>query len=302
VLHRTIVLLAILAVQGPALACTSHQAPAAAGDAQHVANLDTKPGETRGLEAPVPALALTGEAAETFLREAEVLDLGEYDNKGITHPRQATLTDGERTLIAVYKDVDEVYPKMTAGNGRILLNLKDHYKHEVAAYELDKLLGLGIVPPTVQRIIGREQGSLQLWINGAMTEWERKKIEKLSPPDMAVWNNQISTLKVFLQLTWDTDYSNISNIMVDESWNIWKIDSSRAFRIDAELRREDSLMRFSRSLLNSLEGLDRSEFEKVLSPWLNARQIKTLWQRRTRILELAGERVAEFGEESVLYD
>ena len=141
-----------------------------------------------------------------------------------------------------------------------------------------------------------------MWVTRAMTEWERKKIQKLSPPDMAAWNNQVSTLKVFLQLIWDTDYNNISNIMVDESWNIWKVDSSRAFRIDAGLRREDSLTRFSRTLLSSLEDLDHSEFEKVLSPWLNARQVKTLWQRRTRILELSGERVAEFGEESVLYD
>ena len=101
--------------------------------------------------------------------------------------------------------------------------------------------------------------------------------------------NQVSTLKTFIQLIWDTDFNNISNILVDESWKIWKVDSSRAFRIDAGLRREDSLTRFSRTLLSSLEDLDHSEFEKVLSPWLNARQVKTLWQRRTRILELAPE-------------
>ena len=40
----------------------------------------------------------------------------------------------------------------------MLFNLKDHYKNEIAAYELDKLLGLGMVPPTVERKIGREWG------------------------------------------------------------------------------------------------------------------------------------------------
>lgn len=251
---------------------------------------------------PTPALALTGEAAETFLREARVLKLSEYESKGITRPRRATLSNGELTLMAAFKDVDEVYPRMTIGNGRVLVNLKDHYKHEVAAYELDKILGLGIVPPTVERKIWRQWGSLQMWVNGAMTEWERKKDGELSPPDMAAWNNQISTLKVFLQLIWDTDYNNISNIMVDESWHVWKIDSSRAFRVDAELRREAALTKFSRALLASLENLDQTEFERALTPWLNPRQINTMWQRRTRILELAEERVAEFGPESVLYD
>jgi hypothetical protein len=169
-------------------------------------------------------------------------------------------------------------------------------------YELDKLLGLDIVPPTVERQIGREVGSLQLWVDGSMREWERKNIRKVSPPDMEAWNNQISTLKVYLQLIWDTDFNNISNLLVDESWKLWKIDASRAFYIDRKLRREDSLNRFSRKLLAALENLDRDELEKTLKPWLSPRQIKTLWQRRARVLELADERVAEFGEGPVLYD
>lgn len=258
--------------------------------------------QTPTVEAPVPALTLTGEVAECFLRESEVVALEEYPNEGITKPRKATLTNGEVTLSAVFKDIDEVHPKMSAANGKTFLNLKDYYKHEIAAYELDKLLGLGIVPPTVERRIGRDWGSLQIWVNGAMTEWERKKKRKLSPPDIAAWNNQMSTLKVFLQLIWDTDYNNISNILVDESWHIWKIDSSRTFRIDAGLRREDALNRFSRKLLNALEELEFEELDAVLNPWLNNRQIKTLWSRRGRIIELAAERVAEFGEPSVLYD
>ena len=253
-------------------------------------------------EAPAPALALTGEAAETFLREATVVSLDEYPNRGVTKPRKATLTDGKLTLSAVFKDIDEIHPKIKAADGRMLLYLKDCYGHEIAAYELDKLLGLGIVPPTVERKIGREWGSLQMWVNGAMTEWARKKTETLSPPDMRAGNNQISTLKVFLQLIWDTDYNNISNILVDESWHIWKIDASRTFRMDSHLRREDALTRFSRPFLASLTDLDRGELEKVMKPWINKKQIKTLWQRRTRILELAEERTTEFGAAVVLYD
>ena len=271
-LHVTVVLLTILAVQGAAV------------------------------EAPIPALALTGEAAEAFLREAEILGLKKYENEGITKPRKATLTDGTLTLHAVFKDVDTLDLKWETPDGRVFLHVTDSYKHEIAMYELDKLLGLDIVPPTVERQIGREVGSLQLWVDGSMREWERKNIRKVTPPDMEAWNNQVSTIKVYLQLIWDTDFNNISNLLVDESWRLWKIDASRAFYIDRKLRREDSLNRFSRKLLAALENLDRDELEKTLKPWLSPRQIKTLWQRRARVLELADERVAEFGEGPVLYD
>jgi hypothetical protein len=252
-------------------------------------------------EAPKPAVALHGEKAGAFLRTAEIVELEEYETKGITHPRRAVLTDGELTLRAVFKDVDNLDVKWRTQDGRVYFNVIDSYKNEVASYELDKLLGLGMVPPTVERRIGREIGSLQFWVEGAMTEWKRKKIEKLSPPDMEAWNNQVSTIKLYLQLIWDTDFNNISNVMVDDHWKIWKIDASRAFYPKAKLRNEDSLTRFSRSFLTALEDLNREELESTLGAWLTKKQLKTLWQRRDRILELAEERVTEFGE-SVLYD
>ena len=258
--------------------------------------------ECAALDSPRPAIPLAGEAAEQFLLEAEVVELEEYDTKGITHPRRAVLTDGEITARAVFKDVQNLEQKWKNARGKVFFNLRDSYKHEIASYELDKLLGLGMVPPTVERKIGREDGSLQMWVEGSMTEWTRKKVEKLAPPDMEAWNNQVSTVKTYLQLIWDTDYNNISNVMVDAEFKIWKIGASRAFYASRELRREESLMRFSRSLLAELENLDRATLEKTLSPWLNRKQIESLWHRRDRILSLARERVAEFCEDLALYD
>lgn len=257
-------------------------------------------GATYPLPEPVPDL--TGEAVEQFLRDAEVMELEEYANKGITHPRRAILSDGELTLRAAFKDVDDLNIKWKPKSGRVLFNVIDSYKYEIASYELDKLLALGIVPPTVERRIGHEIGSLQLWVEGSVTEWDRKKVDTLSPPDGEAWNNQVSTIKLYLQLIWDTDFNNLSNVMVDKDFKIWKIDASRAFHSTKKLRREESLTRFSRRFLTALENLDRAVLVQVLGPWLSNRQIKTLWQRRSRILDLAGERLAESGEDAVLYD
>ena len=258
--------------------------------------------QSAAVEPPTPALALEGAAAEVFLLEAKVTDLEGFGSKGITKPRKATLTDAGRTLYAVFKDIDDYEPKSKTPDGRVFFSLSDSYKHEVASYELSKLLGLDIVPPTVGRNIDGKNGSLQLWVDGSMREWERKNVKKLIPPDMDRWNNQIATIKLYLQLIWDTDFNNVSNLLVDESWKLWKIDASRAFYVDKKLRREDSLNRFSRKVLAALEILDREALDTTLERWLSARQIEALWQRRTRILELAAENVAKFGEESVLYD
>jgi hypothetical protein len=256
---------------------------------------------TEPLAAPAHGLPLTGAAAEEFLRTASILELRLFDTRGVTRPRRAELSDGARTLKAVFKDVDESQVRKEMADGEVIFMFRDCYRHEIAAYELDKLLGLGMVPPCVQRRVGTDVGALCLWVEGAMTELERRIERRLTPPDLEAWNDQMDTLRLFLELTYDLDYKNISNVLVDPDFKIYKIDSSRAFRTDTELRNPASLTRFSRSILDALRQLDLRDVEAQLGAWLNPSQIKGLMARRDRMLELAAARVAEQGEEEVLY-
>jgi hypothetical protein len=251
---------------------------------------------------PVCGLPLMGAPSEEFLKSAKVVSVKEFDKLAITRPLKVELTDGHLTCYAVFKTIDQVAVKMKFSDGRTELRFSDRYRYEIAAYELDKLIGLGIVPPTVKRQIGRETGSLSLWVENSMTEWERLKVRDLHPPDLEMWNNQIHTIRLFQQLIWDTDYRNISNLLVTADWKIYKIDSSRAFRTHDTLRREESLRRFSRSLLERLRELSRKELKARLGRWLSKEQIEALWARRGLILELADRRIAEFGEDAVLFD
>jgi hypothetical protein len=223
-------------------------------------------------------------------------------SKAVTRPQKVELSDGSLTWSAVFKTVDEFQPVKRFENGEVELKFTDSFEYEIAAYELDKMLGLGIVPPAVRRRINSEVGSLSLWVAGAMSEWERIEVYKKSPPDLAAWNEQMYTIRLFLQLIADSDYTNINNLLVTPDWKIYKIDSSRAFRTHMELRREGSLERFSRRVLASLRALDRDELETRLDPWLTKKQIEALWVRRGLILDLADRRVAERGEEAVLFD
>lgn len=257
------------------------------------------PGET--IELPETGLCLTGSDAERFLQTAEIVDIENYESKGITNPRRAILSDGRRTCRAQFKELEKIHDREQLTTGKWLLNLKDSYKHEIAAWKLDQLLGLGLVPPCVERTIGNHRGSLCMWVEGAMTEYERDRVKHLTPPDVQAYNDQMHDIKLFMQLTWDTDYNNTSNILIDRDWKLYKVDSSRAFRTDPKLRHQETLTRFRRSTLEALRSLKRADLEQAVGPWLDPKQIEGLWKRRARILQHADNLIALRGEAAVLY-
>jgi hypothetical protein len=245
-------------------------------------------------------LPLTGEAAETFLKTAKVVQKKAL-GKGITHSDRCKLSDGTQTHNAVWKTIDEFKRGATSfQGGGVIVDFADSWKHEVAAYELDKLLGMDLVPPTVERTLGGTKGSLQMWVEGAMTEADRKQ-KKIAPPDPQAWNAQMYKVRLLHQLTYNTDYRNINNELLDPSFRVYAIDFSRAFMTYPHLRSEEELARFSRSVLEALKALDRPTLDAKLGRWLNGLQIDGLLKRRDKILALAARRVQEQGEAAVLY-
>ena len=258
------------------------------------------------LAGPVPAeepkasgLLLQGQEAEEFLRTARVVDR-EGIGKGITRPEKLTLTDDKQTLHAAWKTIDVHKPGQQRMERGWEFDFRDSWKSEVAAYELDKLLGLGLVPPTVERRVDGRTGSLQMWIEAAMTEDDRKQ-KGLEAPDAAAWNAQMHKVRLLHQLTYNTDYRNVRNVLVDPKFRVYAVDSSRAFRIQEELLTPEDLVGFSRAVLEKLAALDRPTLVARLGAWLDGRQIDGLLARRDRILALVKERIAEKGEGAVLY-
>lgn len=244
-------------------------------------------------------LLLQGEAAESFLRTAKVVKRKALGT-GITNPYQLTMDDGSRTLKAVWKTIDESKGVMQFKDGQFEVDFRDSYKYEIAAYELGKLLGLDLIPPTVERTIDDQKGSLQLWVEGSITELERRK-RNLKAKDVDRWNEQMYKIRLLHRLTYNTDYRNIRNILIDPDFRVYAIDFSRAFRRHDELFVEKDLVRFSRSLLAALRRLDSASLQEKLGRWLSKWEIEALLKRRDRILALADRRVAEQGEDAVLY-
>ena len=249
----------------------------------------------------VIGVPLRGEEAVAFLTGAEIVGEPEsFDEAAITGPVRVTLTDGSRTFRAVFKHEDTRYPEFRFSDGREVEQARDSYRHEIAAYELDRMLGLDIVPPCVGRKVGSRMGSLCFWVEGSMTEAERRE-RGLQSSDPVRYKGQLREIELFQQLIADLDYSDLRNLVVDEDLRIHKVDSSMAFDADPDLLTGLYSSRLSRRLIRALEELDKKEMTEKLKPWLHKDQRGSLWERRNRILKRAKQLIADYGEERTLY-
>jgi hypothetical protein len=239
-----------------------------------------------------------GSEIEQFLRTARVVDR-EPLSVGVTHSERLTLSDGSETHRAVWKTIDDTAHFKRFARGLPEIGFRDTYKNELAAYELSKLLDLEIVPPTVERRLGRHRGSVQLWIENCMTEAERYK-SGVQPPDSEAWLRQVYTERAFRQLTYDTDFRNASNVLVDCDFRLWSIDHSRAFRTQSSLLDSEYLKRFSIALLARLRDLNAENLQRTLGSYLSKAQRNAILARRDLILARAEELVDKEGEH-VLY-
>jgi hypothetical protein len=241
-----------------------------------------------------------GPELEEFLKTAKVVSLVDI-GKGVTRSRKATLELNGVTESAVFKIIDEK-PSIgvtTLEDGRVDAAFQDSWRTEVAAYELDKMIGLGMVPATVERRHGTEVGSLQFWVTSMMDERRRQK-ENLRPPDPQAWNDQMNKLFVWDNLIYNVDL-NLGNILITEQWKMIAIDSSRSFRPFGRLKDTKLMVRFSRSLLAKLAELKEPELKARVGKYLSGDQIQGVMKRRDLIVAFAAKLAKEKGEAVVFY-
>lgn len=252
-----------------------------------------------GVAAQETAEVFQGEAAEQFLAKARLARM-QGIAQGVTAPRRATLALDGVTRSAVFKTVDIERPGyVQLNNGQVEVNFVDTWRTEVAAYVLDRMIGLGLVPATIERSFQGTPGSLQWWVESEMAEAQRLK-DKIQPPDAAAWNRQQMNMALFDNLIYNTD-RHLNNVLVTKNFEIRLIDHSRSFRSMPNLMPNHVMTRFSRSLLASLGKLEKQELNKRVGKYVSGLQIDSLLKRRDAILELAKKLVVEKGEEAVLF-
>jgi hypothetical protein len=247
-----------------------------------------------GLELPL----VDDREAEEFLRSARILS-NEPIPIGITHPRKLVLEKFDIRAHAVFRYLDEQERNKRLRDGRRVIFFRDTYRNEVAAYRLSRLLGFETLPPAVERKVDGAPGSVQLWIEQAMTEKDRLARD-LQPPDTITFRQQIYDMRVFDNLINNFD-RNQGNVLIDRDWTLWLIDHTRSFGQEAALPEPDTLVRCSRRLWAGLAALDEERLEEALGEHLGKGEIRSILARRDAIVELLSSRFATLGEDRVLF-
>ena len=237
---------------------------------------------------------------ESFLLEAEVVKRRGAPG-GITGSIRATLRKGAFVHDAHIQVIDEAKSQNQLSSGTEF-DFRDSFRNNVAAYRLDRMLGLGMVPVTAMRSFEQRTASFTWWVDDVLMDEKKRLHEKIPSPDTVAWNDQMFVVRIFDQLIYNMD-RNLGNLLIDKEWRIWMIDHSRAFKIFKKTREKKELgPRCERRLLAALRRLDRATLRETMKGLLNPGQINGLLARRDEIVQHYDERIAALGEAEVLYD
>jgi hypothetical protein len=245
-------------------------------------------------ENPPVSSAISRTEKEEFLAKAEIVK-SKHVSTGLTGTLRVTLTDGRLTHDASVQTIDEAKTAYQTARGTEL-NFRDTYVHNMAAYKLDQLIGLNMIPVTVVRKFKGNNASYTWWVDDVlMMELDRHK-RKMEPPDLEAWNRQMHIVRLFDQLIYNMD-RNLGNLLIDKAWQLWMIDHTRAFRTFRELKDARNLVRCERKLLGRLKELDDDTISREFENFLKPEELKALLARRDVIV-----RIFEQKGESALYD
>jgi hypothetical protein len=234
-----------------------------------------------------------------FLLTAKIISQ-KGTSDGITGSTRATLQNELGTHDAHIQSIDEYKARYDTPLGT-QINFKDTYKFNIAAYILDRILNLGLIPVTVERKVGGKTSAVTWWIDDVlMNERDRLK-DKVTPPNPDKWNEAMYVVRVFDQLIANTD-RNLGNIVITKNWDMWMIDHTRAFRTYHDLLEAKNLVKCDRALLQALRDLNKPVLKQQMGRYMTGMEIDGLLARRDKIVKFFDEKIAAEGENAVLYD
>ncbi len=222
---------------------------------------------------------------------------------GVTKPKCLYLKDGEIENKGIWKN------PMGMRDGFL-----EGWQYEIAAYEMDKLLGLNMIPPTVERKFEGKKGSLQLWAEHefSLLEIMRKKIPLPSKdPELTRFNKSKYLARAFDSLIGNEDRTQ-ENIFYTEDWRMILIDHSRSFRSAKKfikrlmygqdgIKENQPFRQLPRAFVRRVKALDFKNIKNAVGPYLQDKEIKAILSRKKLLLTEIEEMIKEKGENKVLY-
>jgi hypothetical protein len=242
---------------------------------------------------------------EEFLKTAEIVGQDQPFEKreAVTDPWVLTLEKDGVKNDAIWKDVE----------GR-QKGFFENWRWEIAAYRLDKHLGLNMVPPTVERRFQGNRGSCQFWVTSMMS-LKTKFEDKIKTPSYRVfnWNRAFYKARAFDNLIANEDRHQ-NQTLITEDWRMILIDHSRSFRtskkftkklIYDEKNKEGPtfiMKQLPRALYEKIKSLNAEVIKNAVGEYLKDKEIEAVLVRKDLIVKWVEDRIKKMGEDKVLYD
>ncbi len=240
---------------------------------------------------------------EEFLKTAKVIKEEQMTGReAVTSPWVLTLQLGDVTHKALWKNAQ----------GR-MQGYVEGWQYEIAAYLLDKELGLNMVPPTVERrVVNEDKGSCQWWIDDTMTLLAQQEKNIKTPPRFVFTKNRMTYLQRFFDNLIANEDRHLNQILVTKDWRYFFIDHSRSFRSSGNFTKKliyterhpegpKLMSELPRALVEKTKGLTEESIKAAVGEYLTEAEIKAVLARRDLILAEIDKLIKKNGEAAVLY-
>jgi hypothetical protein len=239
---------------------------------------------------------------EEFLQTAEIIGYTQQNSReAVTNPWDLTLEKDGITRKALWKNAEG-----------LMRGSFENWRWEIAAYRLDKLLGLNMISPTVEKTFKGERGSCQLWVDYWIkaTHKNEQKIKVLSYKVISY--NRANYLRWAFDNLIGNEDRHSGNIFITKDWRIILPDHSRSFRtskkftknlIYTEKHKEGPkiMKELPRAFVEKLKSLNFEFIRENVGEYLTDKEIDAVLIRRDLIIEFMDKRIKTLGEDKVLY-
>jgi hypothetical protein len=239
---------------------------------------------------------------EDFLKMADVVGQKQLSGEeAVTSPWVLTLKKGDFTHRGLWKNAEGRQKGYIEG-----------WQYEIAAYRMDRLLGLNMITPTIERRFQGDRGSCQYWIDDTMSLRDRVK-QKIKMPSYKVfnWNRATYLQRFFDNLIANEDRSE-GNILITKDWRVILIDHSRSFRSSGKFVKNliytekhpegpKLMSELPRAIVEKAKVLTFESIKGVVGDYLTDDEIKAVLARRDLILAEIDKLIKKNGEGNVLY-